>query len=43
MHGEQSLIGSHNMFAIANRLQHESAGRFITTDQLDDDLDFRII
>jgi hypothetical protein len=43
MHGEQRLVGSDHVLAIGDRLHDHFLGHTVATDQLDNDVDFRII
>jgi hypothetical protein len=43
MHGEQRLVGGNDMLAIGDGLHDHFLGHAIAADQLDDDVDFRVI
>eukprot|EP00825_Cyclidium_porcatum_P047858 TRINITY_DN7862_c0_g1_i2.p2 TRINITY_DN7862_c0_g1~~TRINITY_DN7862_c0_g1_i2.p2 ORF type:complete len:142 (+),score=38.06 TRINITY_DN7862_c0_g1_i2:100-525(+) len=43
MHGEQRLVGRHHVLAIGDGLHDHFLGHAVAADQLNDDVDFRII
>ena len=43
MHGQQSLVRCNNVFASRDGGQYELSGRFIAADQLDNNVDVRIL
>ena len=43
MQGDQRLVGRDHVLAVRDRLHDQFAGRRIAADQLDDDIDFRIV
>src|SRR5471032_1259461 len=42
MYGNQRLVGGDHVFTVLNGLEHQLAGHGIATNQLDDDIDFRV-
>src|SRR5690606_17010919 len=43
MHGDQCLVGGHHVLAILDGLEHQLLGNGVATDELDDDIDFRVV
>ena len=43
MHGDQCLVGGDHVLAILDGLEHQLLGNGVATDQLDDDIDFRVV
>ena len=42
MNGNQRLVRGHDMLAVFDGLEHQFTGDGVTTDQLDNDVDFRV-
>jgi hypothetical protein len=43
VHGQQRLVGRHDMLAIGDGLHDHFLGHAVTADQFNDDVDFRIV